>query len=846
MRRWWLAVLVLSVFAALGVAWWHRDEPLVAEAQQQSASPNEGRLPRALLASKWNAPVVEHGKRSVKGVVLRAGAPVAGAAVTAVAAHGQDVLSDLPCQCDNHCGQKLLACGCAEASGQLVELVGARTGEGAPLGRATTDATGAFEISGLDETVLTLWADAPEGVAWRTDLASDAADVRLEMKPGRVLRGKVTKTDGTPAANALVTAIFAEQSRFFDVVADGQGAFRTGTLPAGKYAVVAMQAGLLPDHVTVRDDSDESLALELSVPRTLSGTVVREGAPVAGATVKLEGMHRKRSVVTDAQGAFQVERLRPGHYELAAESGSGLAAASTTISKHEDRTGVVLTLGRGVSVTGLVTDARGSALAGVALAISEKEDWRRATSDEQGKFALPVVSEGKHWLWASKRGYLKKTLEISSPEANVVLEASSVLSGRVVNSVGGRLVTPFSVKAWQPRDAGAGDDEFNFERPVAALPGNEDSEDSTDGGFALDLNPGRYQLRVSAPPWAPVTLEATAPGNLTVTLKPGAKVRGRVVDLEGAPAAGARVSCSGPEFSSRASSDAEGRFVIEGLSAGRYALVASKSEENVQLWTARAEVSVREAETVEVELRPKPGAPIAGVVISAKGEPVPGVKIMGWNGSTDGGYQPSATGAATTDAEGHFRLRSLLPGPVTLYATPQGGSNVSARAIAPDEKIIIKLGAGTTVSGRVLGEGGKVLKSFSFMSQPIDSQDGRFEVPARPGKDTLGIDAEGYAQHIFEVELKTGPNDLGDIVMTRGRAVSGVVTDAKTQRPVEGALVDVGVGEPKGEPRLEEELGAVRTDAAGRYKLPAVDPASSWLSVTHPASWRVASRSRRS
>ena len=837
MRRWWLGVVLLTVVGV--VAWlWLRQEPAPEKQVDAFSVPaSEGGLPVQHLESKWNAPVVSRGVRSVSGRVTRGGQPVAGAVVTALASHGEDVLSDLPCQCDNHCGQKLLACGCAEASGQLVELVGARTGEGAPLGRATTDAEGAFVITGLEATQLTLWADAPGGIAWRGDVASDATDVKLELSAGRRLQGKVKKTDGTAAVGAVVTAIFAEQSRFFDVVADGEGAFSIGPVPEGKLAVVAMQAGLLPDHQTIRENDAEPLSLELSVPRSLSGTVLRDGAPVAGATVKLEGMHRKRTVTTDSTGGFHLERLRPGKYTLDAETRDELAHVESFIGKSEDRTGVVISLQKGKVLTGVVTDERGAPLEGVALSVSNRNSTRRTTSDADGRFTFAVTAEGQQQtLYANKSGFLEKRVEITGQDVRVALERSAVLSGKVLGP-GGALVLAFNVAAEPWRDGGAPrDDDFDFDSMEGE--GTSDSAASTDGGFALDLRPGRYVLWVESPPLAPATLEATAPGEVVFTLEDGAKLRGLVFDLDGAPAAGARVSATAVgHFASpgRASTDAEGRFVIEGLAPGAWAVVADKRAESILLWSARGEVVLRNGASTEVTLRAKAGSPVAGVVISADGEPVPKARVMAWSSSADGGVEPGGMAMDTTDDQGHFRLRTLPPGPFTLTVDAKTAGRVpAARFVAPDEKIIVRLAAATTISGRVVDPEGNPVKVFSLSQQPMDTADGRFEVPARVGPMTSAIDADGFAQHIFSTQVKAGKNELGDLRLSRGRPVTGLVLDAQTQRPVGGALVDVGVTEPDGPVYLSERRGAVRTDSSGRYRLAAVDPASTWMSVTHP------------
>lgn len=817
MRRWGVLIAVMVVVVVAALAWWLWPSN-EAEAGASGGpggttsafSANEGALPAEVKASAWNAPVQPRGERTLTGVVLREGKPVAGAVVTAVAAHGEDVLSDLPCKCDNHCGQMLLACGCAEASGQLVELVSARTGESAPLARATSDAEGHFTLTGLEASALTLFADAQDGMGWLANVPPDAQDAKVTVSEGRSIRGKVLTTDGKPAKGALVTAIFAEHSRFFDVVADGEGAFKLGPLPAGKYAVVAMQGGLLPDHKQVAEDEDQSITLELSVPRSLSGVVLADGVPVAGATVKLEGMHRKRTVITGAKGDFSIERLRPGEYELTAESSTGMGAGSSVISKREDKTDVTITLKQGAPLVGRVLSESLAPLEGARVSVRTGNKWRNTESDAQGTFRFVGTGTDEVELYAKKKGFLDVRGHGRAGQAGLELRlpAAAILSG-LVRSTTGALVVKYTVRA----EATDGGDESQ----------HDVEEDSVDGGFALEVWPGEYELTVDAPPFAQAKLKAIAPaGGIVVEVKPGGTIRGKVFDEDGMPAKDVRVSAQQDE--GRSSRDVktnrEGRFELTGLGPGLWHVSAIALFDRLPAWSTSGEVTLSEAGTAELTLRPRPGVPFAGVVISAQGEPVAGAEVMAWQESPDGGYEAPVVARASTDDQGRFRLRSLHAGPVQL-STSVRKKNLRAHQVAsaPDEHVVVKLSAGVTLSGRVVNQEGQPITEFRVLSEHVEAADGRFSVSMTTRTTMVAFDAEGYAQLMRQVKLVEGDNPLGDVVMQRGRPVTGVVRDARTKQPIEGALVDVGIQQTE-DFFLSEDRGAVLTDAQGPIDCP--------------------------
>jgi hypothetical protein len=126
------------------------------------------------------------------------------------------------------------------------------------------------------------------GLVRSVETGSSAVEVRLSS--GLVLTGVVTGDNDVPIAKAVVTAIYAEHSRFFDAISDEHGKFRIGPVLVGTYSLVDFHEPLLPDGAYVAPASaGAALTLQLLSPRRISGKVLQAGAPVAGAQVVLVG-----------------------------------------------------------------------------------------------------------------------------------------------------------------------------------------------------------------------------------------------------------------------------------------------------------------------------------------------------------------------------------------------------------------------------------------------------------------------------------------------------------------------------------------------------------------------------
>lgn len=831
MRKRRLAVVVLVVSAVLFVLVHLRvDEAVEAATVAQPKT----RAVTSLRPTDLTPVSSNRGSKRLEGRVLLAGEPVQGATVTAVAAHGDDVLSETQCGCDNHCGRKLLECGCPEAAAQLVELVSTRTGEAAPLARTSTDSTGHFVLEGLDEMAVSLWAESAAGIAFLDEAHAGNEPVELSLEAGRVIDGVVRDTNDQPIAGALVTAIYEPQSRFFDVQSDADGHFRIAPLPSGKFVVVAVAPGLLPDSTHVGRRQLEPISLTLSQPRTLGGVVREAGAPVSGATVKLDGMHRVRTTTTDDRGHFSFERLRSGKYDVLASHAEDRAHVTTNLGNRFDRDDLELDLEKAFDVQGRVLDESGAPVTEATAWVMEGDAWRSATTDSAGHFTLDGVRRGTHWFSADKDGYVNpesvslSVVEGMEPVALTLVHASS-LSGRAVGPSGAP-VTSFTVRVIplsadggvkRPPNENSWDDVSESTRIMLA---RGPTVASVDGGFTVEVKPGLYRLEVLSPAFAPAVLFASAPANeLLVTMRAGAHLSGTLLDAAGAPVSGAVIAMS--YDSTR--TDLAGQFHFDGLAAGTYALSVQRltlqpGESSASL--PGATVTLKEGETTSVVLRLRQGFSLEGTVVEGEGIPMANAFVV-----AEGRMEAKETATLWTNATGRFRISGLSRGEVVLRVSRNLGEDVvSKRLTTPASGVVVRFPARPVIKGRVVGDSGQPVLNFSVNTEEFVTKDGRFTLPVPRSTTQLAFESPGYVKHL--VALKEGVTDFGDIPLSRGTVLAGRVFDVHTKKGLENAWVDVDA-QALGLP-LDESTAAARTDFDGRFHL-RVDPGVTFITVSH-------------
>lgn len=267
--------------------------------------------------------------------------------------------------------------------------------------------------------------------------------------------------------------------------------------------------------------------------------------------------------------------------------------------------------------------------------------------------------------------------------------------------------------------------------PMAPTP---QSITDQDGRFVFEgLAPGTFHIDVQKPGFAPFSspVDGTPPAtlnltagqavdNLTLTLRKGGAISGRVLDAKGEPLANARVVAlahlqrgRGPVrwipvgMSSNASTNDLGEFRVFGLAPGEYIIAASPNhggpfgtavspsrttlattyypgtiDQNTALAvTVSAEATI---ENITISMQTVPAFNISGVVVDQDGVPVPDAMVTMMPAAPGSGFGGPA-GDARTDQSGAFVIRGVAAGTYRVMSSvpmvsrpPQGGGGVVA------------------------------------------------------------------------------------------------------------------------------------------------------------------------
>lgn len=191
-----------------------------------------------------------------------------------------------------------------------------------PAAMLNSDDAGAFKILNLrpGEMTLTVQAKGLEPQTLLVAIADKMDPVKIEMKPGRILKGQVVDDSGQPIAGATVQMDRAYQQPLeFDwsAITDKDGRFLWDAAPAGEhpYLVTADGYNLRSEPALVADASEKSITLRKDNGKTdVDGTVTdaTTHAPVDNYTITIavttaDGTAKFDREVSSATGNYLVE-----------------------------------------------------------------------------------------------------------------------------------------------------------------------------------------------------------------------------------------------------------------------------------------------------------------------------------------------------------------------------------------------------------------------------------------------------------------------------------------------------------------------------------------------------------
>ncbi len=591
----------------------------------------------------------------------------------------------------------------------------------AALAEAGVNGEGRFLLEDLPPGTYVLRVSAPgfattfrSGVLVTLDENSSA--VRVVLDPGAGFFGRVTDETGRGIGAARVIAIALPGRRLnrFDrveTVTDAAGNYRLDTLiPGMTYGVEAWAEGFAPTGAYVREISGmRRRNWKLSETGRIEGRVTDAdtGAGLADCQVTvlagvLSGVSPV-STMTDRSGGFVLPHVNPGPILLFSANAPGyqpgdkfnLGAVRGLKVAAGETTWVDWTLKAGGSVTGRVLTDGGHVVPYASVALVDRKRSRQrmtgelaAVAEGDGTYLLVGVQPGDYDLRVSAPGYAAPTeddvthirmpKDLTQVVRDVTLARGATIEGSVLSPDGEPVR---GAQVWiESADGKTHQDSLRDLRAVSG--GN--------GGFRIPGVPPTADILVLAEHDAYVKsrgerVKLTPGGSrrVNVTLRAGVVLPGRVVDLTGAPVAGARLRWGnidgvrerdlrnsfeadehlGPRV---LRSDDDGRFEVTGLPPGKLLLKVEK--QGFSAWYRRDLIIGEEGRQASITVELEATLTVSGRVTgSDTGHPLARAFVYARERAPVEGQAPDpghvqAVVSTETDAAGRYVLDKVPPG----------------------------------------------------------------------------------------------------------------------------------------------------------------------------------------
>jgi hypothetical protein len=514
-------------------------------------------------------------------------------------------------------------------------------------------------------------------------------------------------------------------------------------------------------------------------------------------------------------------------------------------------------------------ELNGLALAGTAnLAAPRALRSYETKCDAQGRFEFRGVNTQIEYdvratptRLAARKSERFKLTPGARREVELALDAGGHVRGRIVDERGDAIDGAELTARVDPELFGQGGFEVR------------ETKSAADGSFALDhLAPGKVFVRAERPGYLEsdrnfAVSEGSLEADVTIELRRGATIAGRVRFDDGQPGAGLKVEVSfdtsalsgmgafnawqGAE--GEAVADAEGRFTVSGLGKGPFTVRAAANDERASVenddgstWSARADHV--QPDTRELELVLQRSLSISGRVVDTAGAPIRKFSVVAREQT--GGPIPGLGGAQrkrdVESEDGSFELNGLLRGVWLFEASAQDFPrrapievDLRSGAAGPLEIVLERGGAVSGVvrdpSGAPIADAQVLLKlstaeamrnlrvegeSVTAGPNARTDAEGRFRLAGlEPGRRLLVARHAGFAESDpLEVDV-TADEELTDAALTlrRGGRILGLVYDNE--------------GKPAADARLQVQLTTdpllqrfVQSDVRGEFVVDALPP----------------------
>ncbi len=777
----------------------------------------------------------------------------------------------------------------APLQGARVVVMTVRAGVAYETARAVTDAGGKAilrELPGGDAWVL-VNADGRARASSHL-LLEGARQLVLALAPEAHFDVLVRDPEGQPVAGAAIEATAAEPLPV-GATTDAEGRARVGRLGAGPWRVEIRAPGYDTARERATGGETLAVTLR-RLGSILVRVVDGEGRPVPGARVQIAGasLWPAREGKTGEKGMVKLAGLYAGAYALRATQGGNASATELALplAAGENKELVLAVRpGRMVHVRVVTGDEGADAppVAGARIVLAEgglSPFPLEAVSDARGAATLGPIAAGASFVSARAEGYVggggALVAEPLTGEIVVALAKAGTLGGRVTDArgfpiagvtlevigsdfAGGPIDDDPRARAFRdahfdavlpgpsalvakgelgvvpgpvPPIPRANERVMGFSPPAAPASGAPWAS-AKDGTFAIGpVTPGRVRVLARHPEYVEALSEIVtlASGgrvdDVTIVLRAGGSIEGRVVAASGAAVAGARVELIATRgtFSRQTHTASDGTFAFSAVPdactvdvyVSDAALQPSARVGAVVPEGGRRELTIRlptARDALTVTVRDDRGYPLAAAQLTLL--------------SLDPGEPLRET--AFTDARGDASLAGCVGLPARLEVRAPGHAPKALPQARTPAHLDITVDPALSVRGEVRASRGNDSPAATIVfytelgpRSVAALADGSFAAQElSPGSARVLIRAPGFARLEKSLTLKASasgrPVDIGRFELSPEARVTGTVLSARGQ-PVQGARVSEGHA-PTFLPQGAPPPGVAITDARGRFDL---------------------------
>lgn len=598
------------------------------------------------------------------------------------------------------------------------------------LGEAKSDAEGKFAYSAKADhskghmTFSCLATKGKLSAGWATSYNPQQAVFDIHLTEPKKIIGFVQDSDGTGIAEAEVRLLFlsipgnppnfmvgVEPIDDFLTKSSSDGRFEFDNLPADATAVfLVKKAGKGTLHTFDTNMNLETgltyqagqtdIILTMQDACKIFGTVVAKESqkPIAGVSVvALDSAYPinlfTKPAVSAKDGTFEIVDILPGSYQVQAYSDEWIAEPVNLEMQGDAGTKIELIRGGTLEVKVIDSETK-EAIPGVSVNARDEQtqQYQSFHTDENGLGSKQVLP-GTYKVSAYKQGYRSSNEAVSAvvedgktAVVTVELGGQPKIKG-LVTDLDGKSVEGAAVRLFPDHGPSRGGEIKSDEKGQFTLSWDPGQMGWTEGEFNLLATHSDKKL-------AGVIQIAEGDKEATIKLEKGITAKGKVINSDGDPIAGARVSLQfhGSRFSSSCGMETntgpKGQYEFTPLAVDqRYSVHISNvkgygiGQKEIESSSDAAEVAIDDIVLLVADQK------VTGQVVDIDGKGLADVQLHCYGES-----QPNIS--AKTDKDGKFALDPVCAGEISISANYRNGQDYQSGHVrteggAEDVKIIV-------------------------------------------------------------------------------------------------------------------------------------------------------------